>query len=187
MADTALVHTIHIRAAQASDAMALAQFAQASFAETFAYRHYPSNDLAQFYADYMDPARFTAQMANPDYAIGLAIDDTGQIVGFVKTGPVGVPLPTTETNIAAIELHQLYLAKHTHGTGLANRLMAQVWARAQRENAAAVYLSVYSENIRAQKFYARHGFCEIGKNPFAVGTVIDDDRVWKAPVPGYVA
>ncbi len=183
MTGIATATSITIRAARFDDATALAIFAQASFAETFAYREYPADDLAQFYADYMSPTRFADQITNPDYQIDLAIDAAGHILGFVKTGPVGVPLPATEPDIVAIELHQLYLATQTHGTGLANRMMALVWARAQRENAVAVYLSVYSENLRAQKFYARHGFVEIGKNPFAVGRVIDDDRVWKAVLP----
>ena len=39
-------------------------------------------------------------------------------------------------------------------------------------------LSVYVDNIRAQRFYARYGFEEIAAYEFRVGETIDDDRIW---------
>ena len=39
-------------------------------------------------------------------------------------------------------------------------------------------LSVYHDNMRAQRFYARYGLREVGRNLFAVGSTVDDDRIW---------
>jgi ribosomal protein S18 acetylase RimI-like enzyme len=197
---------IRIRRAVAADAEALARFAQKAFAETFAYRDYPAEDLAQFFADYMSATRFAEQIADPNYRVELAVhagnapagytNTSGaqadvepieqHILGFVKTGPMDLPVPPISqqetADLPVLELHQLYLDSSMHGIGLADRMMDLVWAQARAMSAAAIYLSVYSENLRAQRFYARHGFKEIGKNPFAVGRVIDDDRIWKAVV-----
>ncbi len=172
-----------LRAAQAADAAALAAFAQAAFRETFAYRAYPPEDLAAFFASKMSPARYAALLDDPAMHITLAVAGDGAICGFASAGPVDLPLPDGAPRTAVIELHQLYLAPYAQGTGLADALMARFWATARAQAARTAYLSVYCENRRAQRFYARHGFAEIGKNPFLVGRVLDDDRIWQAAVP----
>ncbi len=102
------------------------------------------------------------------------------MIGFCKAGPNELPMPDGEPERAqTFELHQLYLRVGAKGTGLADRMMAFVDAEARARGAVAVYLSVYIGNARAQRFYARHSYVEVGKNPFMVGTVVDDDRVWR--------
>ena len=49
---------------------------------------------------------------------------------------------------------------------------------ARAEGATALYLTVYVDNLRAQRFYARYGFVEVGKYRFKVGEQYDDDRIW---------
>ncbi len=162
------------------DAAALSTLAQAVFTETFAFMDYPPDDLAAFLATAMGPSAYAAQIANPAFSIRVARDDTGTMVGFIKCGPNDLPMqpgepPTERTR----ELHQLYVASAAQGAGLADMLMHHAFDDAASHRAEALYLSVFVENARAQRFYARHGFVEIGKNPFPVGSTIDDDRVWR--------
>ncbi|WP_246202762.1 GNAT family N-acetyltransferase [Sphingomonas lacunae] len=165
-----------------ADAEALSAMAQASFCDTFAYRNYPADDLAGFLATAMGPERYAAQIADPAYGLRIVRNLSNEIIGFIKMGPNDLPLVDGDQNDAVRELHQLYLLPAAKGTGMADFLMnwGVEWARA--EGARSLYLSVYFENIRAQKFYARHGFVEIGKNPFWVGQTCDDDRVWRRPL-----
>ena len=162
-----------------TDAAALSAMAQASFCDTFAYRDYPPEDLAGFLASAMGPARYAAQIADPAYALRVVRNLSNEIIGFIKMGPNDLPLHGDDQADAVRELHQLYLLPAAKGTGMADFLMnwGLEWARA--EGAKWLYLSVYIENIRAQKFYARHGFSEVGKNPFWVGSTCDDDRIWR--------
>jgi ribosomal protein S18 acetylase RimI-like enzyme len=59
-----------------------------------------------------------------------------------------------------------------------NALMAWTLDQARGVGATRIVLSVWSENERAKRFYARHGFVEIGAAPFWVGEQMDDDRIW---------
>lgn len=162
------------------DATALSACAQAIFRDTFAYMNYPLDDLAAFLETAMGVSAYAAQIADPGYAMRVARNQAGEIVGFVKAGPNDLPMPDGEpARERTFELHQLYLNEGAKGTGLADRMMAFVECEAHERGAVAVYLSVYVENARAQRFYARHGYVEIGKNPFRVGSQVDDDRVWR--------
>lgn len=164
----------------ADDAAALSAMAQHSFCETFAHMNYPPDDLAQFLDEAMGAARYAAQIVDPDFALRVARDGEGRIIGFIKLGPNELPLPPGEGESGrALELHQLYLLDEAKGTGIAGALMAWVLDEARARGAVVLYLSVYIDNHRARAFYARHGFSEIGKNPFRIGSVVDDDRVWK--------
>jgi diamine N-acetyltransferase len=51
-------------------------------------------------------------------------------------------------------------------------------ACAREAGAPHLVLSVYSDNHRAQRFYARYGMVEIGAHPFMVGEQADDDRIF---------
>lgn len=162
------------------DAAALSACAQGIFRDTFAFMNYAPDDLAAFLEQAMGVAAYTAQIADPAYALRVARDAAGNMVGFVKAGPNDLPMPEGEpTRERTYELHQLYLNDVAKGSGIADEMMVFVDAEARARGAKAVYLSVFVENIRAQRFYARHGYVEIGKNPFPVGSQIDDDRVWR--------
>ena len=162
-----------------ADAQDLSAMAQASFCATFAYRNYPADDLAGFLAGAMGPQRYAAHISDPAYALRVARDADGDIIGFIKMGPNDLPTVADDEGKEVRELHQLYLMPAAQGTGLAQQLMDWGFAWARGEGAGALYLSVYCENVRAQRFYARHGFVEVGKNPFMVGNTEDDDRVWR--------
>jgi diamine N-acetyltransferase len=169
-----------LEAPRVEDAAALSACAQAIFRETFSYMNYPPSDLDAFLDSAMGVAAYAVQIADPAYALRVARDPGGGMVGFVKAGPNDLPMPDGEPpRERTYELHQLYLTDAAKGSGIADRMMAFVDAEARARGAEALYLSVFIENIRAQRFYARHGYVEIGRNPFPVGTVIDDDRVWR--------
>lgn len=162
------------------EAAELSRLAQAVFTQTFAFMNYPPRDLAAFLDRAMSEAAYAAQIADPSFSIRIARDAAGHMVGFVKCGPNDLPMPPGEPDRHRTrELHQLYIAAPAQGSGLADQLMRHVFDDAASHGAPAIYLSVYVDNHRAQRFYARHGFVEIGKNPFPVGATIDDDRVWR--------
>ncbi|MFX8393326.1 hypothetical protein ABTL67_19680, partial [Acinetobacter baumannii] len=77
--------------------------ARQSFTETFGML-YPESDLNAFLDEAFGPNGLPAQLSDPDVVIRLALDD-GQIIGFVKMGPVTFP---GEWRPDAIELYQFY-------------------------------------------------------------------------------
>lgn len=160
-----------------ADADAISRTAEAVYCETF--RGYPEADLRAFLAQWMPPAKVAAQIASPEWHYRIIRDEQG-IAGFIKLGAVEFELPDTEPEIEdAIELHQLYMHQRVHGTGAAAALLDWAFTHARELGCNRMYLSVFIENVRAQAFYRRYGFYEIGRNPYRVGSIVDDDRIWR--------
>lgn len=163
-----------------ADAAALSACAQRIFCDTFAHMNYPPADLATFLEWAMGVDAYARLIADPAYALRIVRGADGAIVGFVKGGPNDLPLPDGDPLPAQTwELHQLYLDRSAQGSGIADAMMTFVEQEARARGTVALYLSVWVDNERAKRFYARHGFVEVGKNPFHVGSVVDDDRVWR--------
>jgi len=166
-----------IRIAQPADAEALSAFAEASFVHTFGHLYDPA-DLAPFLSTWNPPERVRAQIADPAYEIALVRGEAGAILGYIKMGPLDFDLPPEQPTDDAVELHQIYLAHAAKGTGLATRLMdwGIAWAR---ERASVLYLTVFTDNPRAQAVYRRYGFYDVGRNEFRVGNHVDEDRFFR--------
>jgi ribosomal protein S18 acetylase RimI-like enzyme len=166
-----------IALAKPEDAEAIAMFANGSFTDTFGHIYDPA-DLSAFLADWNPPERVRAQIGDTGHDIALVRDDAGAILGYIKMGPVEFDLPPEQPTDDAVELHQLYVAEAAKGTGIAAALMEWgiAWAR---ERASILYLTVFTENHRAQAFYRRYGFYDVGRNEFRVGNHIDEDRFFR--------
>lgn len=165
--------TITYRDATADDLAAVDRLFRDSFAETFAHLYDPA-DLSAFFASFT-PEAWAAELAQADLAIRLAEQD-GALVGFAKVSDVGLPVEGAER---AMELRQLYLADAAKGQGVADTLMQWVDDRARGRGAEAIYLSVYKDNDRAKRFYARHGFAYVKPYAFKVGEQYDEDEIWQ--------
>jgi diamine N-acetyltransferase len=162
------------RDARPGDGAALGAMAQQGFLETFAHL-YRSIDIQPFLTDMYGPNGLPAQISDPAYAIHIALDGE-RIAGFAKLGPCALPAPASPE---ACELKQLYVLQPWQGAGIAATLMDWAIATARTKGAAEMVLSVFNENVRAQRFYARYGFAAIGAAPFRVGDQLDDDRIWR--------
>lgn len=156
-----------------ADGAPLSAMAQRCFTDTFGSL-YRAADLAAFLDRTFGADGLPSQLDDPAFAIRLALDGEA-IAGFAKIGPVAFP-GTWSTD--TIELHQLYVLGAWQGEGVAPQLMDWTIAAARARGAKAMVLSVFVDNLRAQRFYARYGFTEIGKYEFRVGDHVDDDRIW---------
>ena len=145
-----------------ADIPALSQFAGNVFTHTFGHL-YPPEDLAEHLRVACSTDYFETGLAARD-GIVMA-KDAGVIVGYGKYGEIGVPVTPSSANDK--EIHRLYVYHAYHGKQVGALLMqAMLDALA---DAPSVYLSVYSENPRAQRFYARYGFNKIGTYYYPVG------------------
>ena len=165
--------TVVFRTPSVDDAERLAELGASAFTETFGHLYTPEN-LALFLENH-SPAKWREELADPDCAVCLGEDD-GQAMAYAKLLPPDVPL---EITAPAIEIKQFYVLNGWHGTGVANRLMDWAIAEARDRGAEELYLSVFTENERAQRFYARFGFVEAGRQKFMVGTHADEDIVMR--------
>lgn len=155
------------------DAAALGAIGRASFVETFGHLYTPEN-LAAFLENHNEE-NWRRELGDPRYAIRLGSID-GVDAAYIKLGPPSLPFTPPR---GSIELRQFYILKPWHGTGLAPKMMDWVLAEARRRGAGSVYLSVFVDNLRARRFYAKYGFEPVGRYDFMVGTHADEDIVMK--------
>jgi len=167
------MHDIIFRDANPDDAEALADLFAATFRETFGHMYQPA-DLSAFLAEHR-PDQWADQLRDRSVAIRIA-ERGGAAIGFTKLGPLKLPVEAERT---ALELRQFYIAPEVRGSAVAPALMDWLMEEARKRGAEELYLSVFTENLRAKRFYARYGFVEVGPCVFMVGTQEDEDVIMK--------
>lgn len=165
--------TVMYRDATVKDAAELDRIFDRSFCDTFAHL-YRSEDLDSFLSGF-GVSEWESQLRDPACAFRIA-EVSGRPVGYVKIGPQKLPV---ETDRPALLLDQLYLLKEHHGAGIAHDLMDWVLAEAKRRGAEELYLTVFTENHRARRFYDRYGFEVVGRYAFMVGNHADEDVIMR--------
>jgi GNAT superfamily N-acetyltransferase len=165
--------TITYRDAAPGDAAALNRIFDTVFSGTFGHL-YRTEDLDVFLASF-GIADWEAQLGDPAYAMRIAEAD-GEPVGYVKLGPMKLPL---ETPRPAILLEQVYVLKDHHGAGIARVLMDWAFDEAGRRGAEELYLTVFIDNHRARRLYDRLGFEAVGRYDFMVGSHADEDVIMR--------
>lgn len=161
------------RNAVPADAATVAELARRSFDETFGHLYAPE-DLALFLGRLTEEA-YAQELADSRYAIRLAEVD-GEVAAYAKLGPPSLPFTPPAD---AIELRQFYVLAPFHGGGIAPAMMEWVLAEARTRGMTSLYLSVFTDNHRARRFYARYGFEEVGPYAFKVGNHEDEDIVMR--------
>ena len=76
-------------------------------------------------------------------------------------------------------LCQFYVLKEHHGGGIADALMGWACDEARRRGAEELFLTVFVDNDRARRFYARFGFEDVGRYAFMVGNQADEDVIMR--------
>ena len=166
-----------IREPTEDDLPELAALGRKTFADTFGHLYAPE-DLAAFQEQVWGDDGLPPEFRAGERTFRVAEVD-GELVAFAKIGKPYLPVPDADPTRKRIELCQLYVDKPWHGTGLAQELMDWAVGAARAGGYDDIYLSVYVDNHRAQRFYARYGFEEVGRYAFKVGSQVDDDRIWR--------
>jgi ribosomal protein S18 acetylase RimI-like enzyme len=167
-----------LRPALPQDAEALAALARESFDAAFGHLYKPQ-DLAAFFAADRSAERYRAHLADPATHVQVAEED-GRLVAYslIVLGQHfserSEPRPAKP-----VYLSQLYCAPGAAGRGLGAALLDWAIEEARGWGADAVQLSVYSENLGAQRFYRRHGFKHVADIHFWVGEQRDHEFLYE--------
>ena len=161
------------RIATAADAETLAELGARTFTDTFGHLYQP-DDLDIFLQNH-SPENWDRELNDPAFEVRVAELD-GALVGYVKLGPPHLPF---EPRGEAAELRQLYVVEEMKGRGIADELIHWVIERARDKRADYLYLSVFTENHRARRFYEKYGFEPEGTYAFMVGGHADEDIVMR--------
>ena len=165
---------VAIRRATADDAAALAEFGARTFFETFAADN-SDEDMRLHLAAAWAPELQRAEILDASLDTLLACDSRGTLAGFAQLRSAHAPAGITMAN--PVELKRFYVDKPWQGRGLAHELMRAVEAHARKRGARDLWLGVWERNERAQAFYRKHGFRQVGTQIFVVGTDPQTDHV----------
>ena len=169
--------TASIRRAGVADADVLSKLAARTFTEAFGHL-YPREDLDAFLAEAYDRDRQREILAHPGYAVWL-VERDGEAVGHAAAGPCGLPHPDVAEGDG--EIKRMYLRRGFQGEGLGARLCATAMQWLLRDGPRTLWVGAWSENLGAQRFYARHGFVHVGEYVFPVGRVRDREFIFRRP------
>ena len=168
--------TVAYRTATAADAPLMARIGPRAFSETFGHLYTPEN-LAAFLENHSE-ANWLGELTDDRHVVRIA-EQEGEAAGYAKIGPPTLPFAVSAPTM---ELDQLYILKPWQGAGVAPVLMDWAMDEARRRGARHMILSVFVDNHRAQRFYARYGFEQVGTYAFMVGDHADEDLILRAPL-----
>ncbi|MGH3968175.1 MAG: GNAT family N-acetyltransferase [Mycobacterium sp.] len=156
---------LHIATADSADIDELATVAACTFPLACPPSVTPEN-IASFVETSLSVACFAGYLADPQRMILVAQHDD-RIVGYAML--------VREAD--AVELSKIYVLQDLHGTGASTALMEAVLASATELGGHSIWLGVNQQNLRAQRFYAKHGFMVNGTRTFRVGAGLEHDYV----------
>jgi len=157
-----------IRQAKIEDAEVVTRLAWQTFWDAF---HAHPKNAPQDTADYMAKAfsleQMTKELSDPK-TIFLIAEIDNKPAGYAK-----LVQDNTETGITAerpVELNRLYSHQEFLGKGVGAALMDKCFEVAKDRGHDVMWLGVWEYNPRAQAFYLKNGFREVGKHTFMLGS-----------------
>ena len=166
-----------VRRATPADAAAMSRVATDTFVETFGHL-YPPEDLAYFLLNSYSPSAQREMLEQASTAMWLMEQD-GVALGHACAGACGLPHPQVAPGDG--ELKRLYVLREAHNNGWGAKLFEAALQWLEKDGPRTLWIGVWSENLGAQRFYARHGFGRVGSYEFPVGRVRDLEYILRRP------
>ncbi|HEY8559192.1 MAG TPA: GNAT family N-acetyltransferase [Pyrinomonadaceae bacterium] len=164
---------IEIRRAGAADAGLVGVLGAVTFYEAY-YEQDNPHSLADYINESFDPAKIRAEIENENAAFFI-IFRNGRAVGYAKLrADSAVDCVANET---AIELQRIYVVERVFGAGIGERLLRHCLDVARAEGYKTLWLGVWEENRRAQRFYEKHGFRRVGTLTYPYGDAVGINHV----------
>lgn len=157
----------------AADTTLLAVLGSVAFYEAY-YRQDDSHNLAGYIAESFSLEQIASELADPSSVFFIAFHDE-KAVGLAKLRSGNTHESVDSTN--AVELQRLYIIEHVYGKGVGETMLNHCMEYAARENFDTVWLGVWEENLRARRFYEKHGFARVGTLTFPYGDEVGINHV----------
>ena len=154
-----------IRRGTTDDAELLAELGSRTFSDTFAVDNTPEN-LSVYMAAAFNPEQQAMELADTHVTFLIA-EKNGIAVGYAMLSP-----EQGDESVKAkkpIELVRLYVTRECLGDGVGSALMRASIDEAKRRGYETMWLGVWEHNHRAQSFYRKWNFHEVGTHIFQLG------------------
>ena len=169
-----------IRSCEKEEASLLVDFAKKAFTDTFGYL-YSESDLAGYLAETYTVERVCEWIDGVNDSrlmVAITAERPTNIYGYCLSGRC--ELPHEDATPRNGEIKKMYVGKDYLGTGVAQALFALSLKLVKEVFPdGPVYCGVWSENFRAQRFYARCGFAVCGEYLYEVGESRDREFIMR--------
>lgn len=162
------MNSVSIRQATVEDAKPLTDLAYTTFWDAFA--HHPKNapdDLNHYMRQAFTVEQIAEELADEN-SIFLIAEIEGKSAGYAKLIVGSIEDGITATR--PVELSRLYSHQEFLGKGVGQNLMDACFEFARKNSHDVMWLGVWEYNPRAQRFYEKNGFREVGKHTFQLGS-----------------
>ena len=167
-----------IRRGDTDDAALLSELGARTFSETFEAENTPEN-MAAYLAAAFNPEQQAAELADPSALFQIAaINGFAQGYAMLRSGYV----PEAVTGARPIELVRLYVTREALGSGVGAVLMQACIDEALQRGYDTLWLGVWEHNSRAQAFYRKWNFREVGTHVFQLGEDPQTDILMQRPI-----
>ena len=156
---------LSIRLATIADAELLSELAARTFSETFGSDNTAEN-MSLYMSAAFNPLKQTAELSDPN-GWGKIAELDGDVTGYAMMNAGAAPAEITGGN--PIELVRLYVTQESIGRGIGAALMTDCIDEAKKRCFDTLWLGVWEHNYRAQSFYRKWGFVEVGTHNFQLG------------------
>lgn len=171
---------LKIRRGVVADAETLQPLAVKIFNDAFAAN--PLNepeDMRAYIAEAFSLEQTRRELADANLTFFIA-EIEGEMIGYAKLQENSTEDCVSDAH--PIELARLYVLQDFHGRGIAERLMNECFAIAEKKNYETMWLGVWEHNFRAQRFYEKLGFVRVGSHVFQLGKDAQTDWVMEKKI-----
>jgi diamine N-acetyltransferase len=156
---------IEIRRADLTDAPLISVLGTVTFYEAY-FEQDAAADLANYIHESFAPDKIRAEIEDIHTEFFIIFRDK-RAVGYAKLREDSkLDFIKNET---AIELQRIYVVERVFGKGIGERLLKYCLETAKSKGFETLWLGVWEENRRAQRFYEKHGFRRVGTLTYPYG------------------
>lgn len=168
----------NVRRASIEDAQLLADLGARTFDETFSSENSPE-DMAAYLADSFSVGRLTEELTDP-LSVFFVAEVAGSAAGYAKlhSGKASASIEGQRP----VELVRLYVLQEWLGRGVGQALMRRCIEEARALGFQTIWLGVWERNHRAQAFYRKWDFYEVGEHVFQLGSDPQRDVVMQRAI-----
>jgi ribosomal protein S18 acetylase RimI-like enzyme len=156
-----------------ADARLISVLGTVAFYEAY-YRQDEPESLVGYILDSFSPELILAEIEDLAATFFIIYNDE-KAVGFAKLLR-GEPHASV-VGEDPIELQRIYVIADVYGMGVGEHLLNHCLDFARGGGFKTLWLGVWQENLRGQRFYQKHGFRKVGTKPFPYGDDFESNHI----------
>lgn len=158
------------------DASRLLKICRETFYESFGPPINKEENVQHYFTTKITLKHIIKEIQNPDSEFYF-ISVQNKIAGYLKLNQRNAQ--TEKVVGKAMEIERIYVKNRFQGQKIGKLLLNKAFHIAQQNKVTFIWLGVWEKNIKAIKFYERHGFKPFDKHQFMLGSDVQTDIMMK--------